>query len=173
MNQVMIDLETLDTAPSAVVLAIGACRFDDNGTGKTFYAVLDAQPQLAAGRTVSASTINWWLQQSDDARLAIANAPKRHPRHALVAFSEWLKAEATEGVWGNGAGFDITILERLYASFDLLPPWDYTAPRCYRTLKALHRNTPVPMRTGVYHNALDDAVYQAYCASIYLRRITP
>lgn len=57
----MIDLETLDTAPTAVVLSIGAVVFDPytGARGPSFYKELTnfLEQQTGVGRTISPGTI--------------------------------------------------------------------------------------------------------------------
>jgi len=62
----MIDLETLDTGPSATVLTLGAVKFDPYTAKEPYaelYIKLDIDEQDRLGRTVSDSTIEWWGKQ--------------------------------------------------------------------------------------------------------------
>src|SRR5690606_12661716 len=67
MNHIMLDLETLDTASSAVVVSIGAVAFDPytNAIGDKFYVEMteDIAEQQKKGRTISGDTVRWWMQQ--------------------------------------------------------------------------------------------------------------
>jgi hypothetical protein len=158
-KNVMIDLETLDDRPEAVVLSIGAVFFDDEQLGDTFYRVLSFDDQLALGRKVSASTIRWWMGQSEQAR-QVFHAPETYQTHtALVDFRYRLlhHDSGSPYVWGNGAGFDLAILKSLYLQFNMLPPWDFRRERCFRTAAAMSDLR----RTAPAHNALDDAAKQA------------
>ena len=69
----MIDLETLDVAPSAVVLSIGAAVYDFRSQiiTRELYCTLRIEEQLAQGRTVSTNTLHWWLDMTDEARGAL------------------------------------------------------------------------------------------------------
>ena len=70
----MIDLETLDTRPSAVVFQVGVLVFQDILGGDTrgnlilekkiFH--LDILEQIMAGRTVDQDTVLWWAEQNLD-----------------------------------------------------------------------------------------------------------
>lgn len=168
MKHIMCDLETFDTKPSALVVSIGAVRFDPAlGTiGEKFYRVLDLQTQSDRGRTTSESTKNWWAQQSDDAR-AVLSAPKTDSLVALADFYDFVAGEGCDGFWGNGATFDNVIMDSLYDTFGLKPPWPFWAHRCYRTIKALYVNAHpkgyLPPFKGTKHNALADAEHQAEC----------
>lgn len=160
----MCDLETCDTKPSAVVISIGAVRFDKDGLYETFYRVLDIPSQVEAGRTKSDSTMAWWAQQSPEAR-AVLSAPMTPTVGVLVDFYDFCGKDAL--FWGNGATFDNVIVADLYASFSLKRPWPFWGDRCYRTVKALHvakhPTAYLPPFQGVAHNALADAEHQARC----------
>jgi hypothetical protein len=78
---------------------------------------------------------------------------------ALTKFSDWFGPKSLP-VWGNGAVFDNTILSNAYFNTGREPPWKCWDDRCYRTVKALFHWVKSDDREGVYHNALDDAVYQ-------------
>ena len=58
-----IDLETIDTSPSATVLSLGAVKFnplDDSEPHSELYLKISIDEQDALGRTASDSTIEWW-----------------------------------------------------------------------------------------------------------------
>jgi len=74
-------------------------------------------------------------------------------------------------VWGNGADFDNMMLASLYDACRLAVPWKYYSNRCYRTLKSFSRPSDMVTREGIHHNALDDAVHQAYVAVRIMRRM--
>ena len=57
-DHVMIDLETLDTLPHAVILSIGAVKFNEkNIDDGAFYRVITIQSNLDEHRTISPSTL--------------------------------------------------------------------------------------------------------------------
>lgn len=167
-TQVMVDLETLATSSDAVVVSIGAVKWNANALGETFYNVLDLDDQLEAGRKKSDQTIAWWSQQTPEAR-TVFDAARASTRVVLQDFSYWLGAGNLQ-IWGNGADFDCIIWGSLYDAFGINRPWSYSNNRCYRTLKnILHPGHNLPTRAGTHHNALDDAVHQALCAQAYLK----
>lgn len=158
----MIDLETLDTIASAKVLSIGAVVFDENGSiFNTFYRNIDIDDQ--ASRSISHDTLMWWLKQSEAARVALTNPQvKKHLlRTSLLVLSQMIEGYKGIKVWSNGANFDLPILAHAYQQCSLKAAWNFWDERCYRTVKSLHRKVAAPERTGDYHNALDDAKYQA------------
>ena len=158
---VMVDLETLDTSPTGVIVSIGAVEFAAHGRGREFYSVLNIQDQLELGRTISASTLAWWMKQGPEARKVFQEEPHRL-WEALEEFSQWLKeCEGTPRIWGNGASFDNSMLSHCYHSAKVDQPWKFTNDACYRTLKSLAPGIKAGPRHGTFHNALDDAIYQA------------
>lgn len=172
MNHIMLDLETLDTRHSAVVLSIGATSFDTESLkiNDTFYVELtnDIAAQEKVYRTISGSTVKWWMQQDVMARRVFADPGENRVTtlEGLSRFKQFVDAYG-KGVciWGNGADFDNIILGTLYEDMGMSKPWSYGKNRCFRTLKnlGLPRNYVAPGKTGTAHNALDDAIYQTHC----------
>ena len=179
MNHIMIDLETMGTLFNAPVLAIGACYFDaDTGEiGDRFYGAIDIADACRFGRP-SGDTIRWWMGQNDDARKA-AIAGTKPAAEVFEAFEKFLLRNRNACPWGNGATFDISILE--YAFLKVLnrsAPWKFWNVRDCRTVKALAAGLPnyPGERQGTHHQAMDDAVFQAQWVSHYwmtLRGKTP
>jgi hypothetical protein len=179
---VMLDIETLDTAASAVVLSIGAVTFSESLIIDTFYVDIDPEAQLAEGRTISIDTIKWWMKQSDEARKCVYDPRSvTHPIQALQLFDAWVYTNDSHSevlVWGNGSDFDNAIVNDLYKTYKMKAPWDHRGNRCYRTLKhhatmlmgaeELKRKLVSPK---LKHNALSDAEAQAENAMFMLKVI--
>lgn len=161
MKNVMIDLETLGTDTNSVILSIGAVKFDPdtNELGEGFIQAVSIESNQAAGRTISADTLLWWMKQSDEARVAAFLRKTNSLYVALEALSDFLGNDAL--VWGNGADFDISMLADAYKSFEWQTPWKFWNVRCYRTMKNIPGVPSMTKRIGTHHNALDDAVSQA------------
>lgn len=176
MKHIMVDLETLGTAPGSAILSIGAVEFDpySDRIGATFDRHIDLVGSFAAGFEVSASTTLWWLTQSEDARSRIIRGQvgAQHPAGVLVDFSgfcEQVSASIKKDVviWGNGASFDNVLLGEAYRMVNLLPPWEFWNDKCYRTIKGEYPDVKL-VREGVHHDALHDAISQAkHLQSIY------
>lgn len=164
-DQIMLDLETMSLAPDAAIIAIGAVRFDLNEPVKefteedTFYRVVNLKSAQRAGGRIDAETVLWWLQQSEEARMALTGDDSVLIDSALKDFAEWLREAPMEGIWGNGASFDNVALEGAYIRSGKTPPWSYKANRCYRTISALRPDIKRE-QLGTFHNALDDAKSQ-------------
>jgi hypothetical protein len=171
---IMLDLETLSSAPDGAIIAIGACTFASEGTPlaeherKTFNMIIDAHDaQTAARGSVDARTMQWWVRQSEAAR-SIFNSPFATPTAiALQQFSAFCADFDGPRIWGNGANFDNVLLRGAYDRMSLKAPWSFRDDRCYRTLKSLRPDIEFKP-SGVAHNALDDAVSQARHAEAIL-----
>lgn len=166
---ISIDLETLDTKPSAVVLSVGLAAFnpDTGAVFDTHYTQFsNLESQVERGRTISPSTVRWWMGRSEDARRTITDTDGASSMvQGLFEVREFFQKHAAtlEGVWGNGSDFDNAILGSLFETYNDKQPWAYHLNRCLRTLKnfQLPDNFVEPARVGTHHHALDDAVYQA------------
>lgn len=164
MQDVMIDLETMGKGPNAAIVAIGAVEFDiqTQQIGYRFYMVVDLESSVESGGEMDASTVMWWLKQSDEARARLS-VPGEPIVVALRQFASWMKDRANLDdvrVWGNGATFDNVILASAYRRSKIPQPWQFFNDRCYRTVKADHPEVKIK-RIGTHHNALDDAESQA------------
>lgn len=161
---IMLDLETMGTRPGAPIVAIGAVAFDlARGTiGPEFEVRITLQANLDAGLRPEASTIEWWLKQSEDARRQTFEGQRFDLRTALEQLGFWLRRH-TENVqvWGNGASFDNALLAEAYVRCGIDTPWHYWNDRCYRTAKNLRPDVLAGKFAGIRHCAIDDARYQA------------
>lgn len=172
-EHVMFDFETMGIENDAAVVALGAVKFNPMGDiVDEFYARIDLESAVNAGLTLSASTILWWLRQSDAARAELTDKSlERWPlQQALVAFSEWLIQNRDEDdefpaprntfeMWSNGAK-DMAWIESAYKHAGLVVPFHFGDWRDFRTERQRWPQVTVEYG-GTAHNALDDARNQA------------
>jgi hypothetical protein len=175
MNEpIMVDLETMSSESNASIISIGAVRFTlDDILPNPFYTAVSLEGQKELGLDISASTVTWWMGQSDAARSVMSDKNKLMLANALERFAMWV-SPGTDGIWGNGSDFDCVILVNAYKAIGMTAPWKFSKHRCYRTLKneaKLRPGVELPPREGTHHNALDDAIYQAKCAQVYLKEM--
>ena len=159
MKNIMLDLETMGVSANSAIVAIGAVEFDaDLGVIDRFYEVVDLQSCIDKGLDIDGNTVMWWMKQSNDARKALykGGIPLCD---ALKKFKEWLGKDNVQ-IWGNGSDFDNAILTNAFQKFKVMAPWPYHSNRCYRTLCYSFPKFEME-RVGTYHNAVDDAEYQA------------
>lgn len=173
-TDVMIDLETLDVLPSATILTIGAVKFDPFGDDmrekncEKFYVKVDIDSCDRLGLTTSADTINWWSQQSEAAQNEAFSTKDRVPVHEAI--NQLYKfCWGAKRVWSHGAGFDIIILEHVFAKLNKKVPWSFWEVRDTRTLFDIGID---PERPPVLaHHALEDAWNQAVGVQNVLRTL--
>lgn len=165
MNHLMIDLETIGNTYNSAIVTVGACFFDpETGEiGPKFYRAVDWADAIRHGR-VDGETLKWWMQQSDEARAAAVQG-KESLADVLNSLADFYNRGRNARPWGNGATFDITILEHAYLRcLGRKAPWDFWNIRDVRTIVDVASgicDRPKTFGKGTAHNALDDAVFQA------------
>ena len=181
---IMIDIETLDLTPKAVVTQIAVVAFDLDDPETIIREIeeyLPIQPQFNLRRTVNASTILWWMDQDEAARKRL-KASAGDDFDELVALvnsvnrklNQVIEAADTVEVWARGPQFDIVTLESLFSDLGQMAPWRYDSVRDLRTALALAgvAKGDVPMRAGlVAHHALSDCRHQIDCLMEAQRRM--
>lgn len=171
-TDVMLDIETLSTAPNAAILSIGAVAFELWGDGPlsgtgvySFLTNIELQSCLFYGQKADGGSFKWWMAQEDKARAALFDPEPLAMHQALAQFRDWYEEFGPARLWSHGANFDVPILDSAYRAmgFDS-PPWQYNAVRDTRTLfhvaGAPWDDWFEEMRVGTEHNALDDALTQ-------------
>jgi len=164
-SNVMVDLETLGNVGDAVILSIGAVKFDidsDKIDDDGFYASISVDSNLEAKRRIQEDTLIWWMKQSAEAQ-AVFHEEKQTLGDALDLFADWLGPNADKlCLWANGADFDLAMLQHAYVQHGMEVPWAFWNNRCFRTYKNLpHARQVKFVADGVKHNALTDALNQA------------
>lgn len=169
MKDLSIDLETMGTKAGCPVMSIGAVYFDPltGETGAEFYMTISLESCMEVGLIPEADTIMWWMQQSDEARGEFVRKIKHPIRKVLNEFFEFAKGSRP---WGNGATFDVSILEHALGAIGRPAPWKFWEIRDVRTVVDLvMRVESVDLRSSIFegekHNALDDAKHQAKMVS--------
>lgn len=178
MNHIMLDLETLGKRSDACIVSIGAAQFDINtgDIGETFYCNVNPESSMYYGGTVDGSTIMWWMNQSDEARNQLQKKPIAL-KPALEAFNKFYGSCGGKcKVWGNGCTFDNVILSNAFYKTFIREPWPYNADMDMRTIVALGDSllgikVRDFKREGTYHNALDDAKFQAKVVSTIFMKL--
>lgn len=173
-EHLMLDLETWGTRPGSAIRSIGAVMFDlDGKVGETFYRNISRQSCLDVGLVVDPATEKWWSEQSVAARAALE--PNQKPlRQAAAEFTTWARQQGAKFIWGHGASFDPPLWEAASAAVNVDLPWSFWNIRDTRTVHHLFDyDTREKVRRGVYHNALDDALYQVEGVVAALRKGRP
>ena len=168
-----IDLETIDTSPSATVLSLGAVKFnpfDDSEPHSELYLKISIDEQDALGRTASDSTIEWWGKQ--DPKImeeAFDQTGAVSVDEALRQISKWVVG--VDKLWGQGYGFDYTILEDMFRRGGKPIPWNFWIIRDSRTLFGCCEKDPRKSMQTDLHNALADAYFQSKAIQIAYKEL--
>lgn len=172
MKDLMIDLETLSTAPDAYILSIGACYFDlETGQiGENFHVKTRFNDTLSHTGHISAATVEWWLNQPKTAQDSLLIGKQIALTHALFKLDDFIKP-GIKTLWSNGASFDLVILRNAFNRNHLETQWQYWQERDTRTivdiaerLTSINAKKTTPFN-GTQHDALADAMHQAQYVS--------
>ncbi|MBL4832617.1 MAG: 3'-5' exoribonuclease [Pseudomonas sp.] len=183
----VVDIETFDTAITAVIASIG-CVVVNVFTGEViseFYERCEMLHQpTTQGRTKSQSTVDWWDEQAEVSLLAYQEiydkALERDSLYnVLPRFNDFLQ-KSFDGervqLMGNGPEFDNATLEHAMRQFDIKPAWDHGANQSLRTavwmgrmLAGVDPKYTLELSDGeVKHHALHDACHEAqYLCAIF------
>lgn len=139
MYELMFDLETLDTKPSAVILSIGAIIWEQKDNGWTeidsFLRILSLEDQLLAGRTIDGDTQSWWRKQSEAAKAEAFGKDRDNSCTALNDFVDFARLENhITSFWANPSTFDFPIWDDLAMTFERSVPWTYRQKYDVRTV---------------------------------------
>jgi len=173
MNHMMVDLETLDTKNSAIVLSLGACYFNgesliqsvETDISKRMYIELDLKDQESAGRTIGIDTLDWWIKQKPGLEQFDIKALKKYTLvQTIEALDKFILDNKIDCIWSNGPSFDMVIIESIYNSHSTRPFMiKYSNWYDFKTIRGIRKllNLPEIKFEGQMHNSLNDAMYQA------------
>lgn len=180
-RQIIIDNETFDITPSAVLLTIGAVAVEIEDGQAIVLASWYRRLQWDTGhrqldRTVNQSTVDWWLDQSDAAfEEAFDDDGQRLPLWlAMHSLQAWLALNPYP-IWGNGSDFDNAQMQHAFTQLGLR--WPYRRNRCLRSLRGLvldlYPDTQLPAfpDNKIKHHALHDAEHEADVLAVLLHTL--
>ncbi len=172
-----LDIETLDTRATAVVLSVGICKFDPNAqnvVGPIKHVSLEVGVQIRNHRTISSDTFYWWTEQLAGMDKSPFPQPYEQVPHGLAQIIDFIYensaqlADDGQGlyqdafVWMRGPHFDWTILDNLGIQAGVVWPIRHDKVRDQRTFCSGEKYDP-PENGEVFvkHDALGDAIKQA------------
>jgi hypothetical protein len=166
MMNICFDFETLDTTVTSIIISLGAVAFNSDITDE-FYQTLDVKEQVGK-RTVSTSTIEWWLTRPT----LFADTIKSGEPMKRVAtnFILWCRKHINKDsyVFIKGPGFDLPIMSYFLKDYGYKEPWEYWQCLDVRTLQKVNNWNMESSKfkdkfpPGDLHNALIDSKIQAY-----------
>lgn len=175
----MLDFETLGTAADTIVVSLGAVAFNKERIVLEKLYIFEITEQIKGGRTFSEGTLQWWMQPSRAEARKVFYAPEV-PHMKMSDFFPDFESFIDEALFevhesrdslrpiGNGANFDVSLIENIFRTLhpkgETAIPWKFWNVWCFRTLNHVFNLYKLVARPhGTYHNALDDARYQAHC----------
>lgn len=170
MNKsLMIDIETLDTKPSAIVLSVGGCFFDLDNPNTTIqelyqnsiYLELNPKEQENKNRTISIDTLTWWLNNDLNLKAFFENISINTGRN-LKLLSDFIISNQIKSVWSKSPSFDMNILDSLFSDFNMTFPIGFRDRFDVRTVLEIRKLTEISKikLQGNGHHALNDAINQ-------------
>lgn len=169
---IMLDTETLGNQPTSVITQIAMVPFNIY-TGETdietFNRYIDIDSGLKAGCTIDGSTIEWWMNQSQEAQKAVFVTPSKISlSRAIHETVDYLQEQiSAEGLYSTylwcHATFDYPILKHAAACVNKEIPIHF---RCVRDLRTIVHLADIDV--GEYikkspllaHDALEDCKFQ-------------
>lgn len=166
---ILLDFETLDTSPSAVVTQIGAlaihrghfAAIDDSATAAdsldtTVRIDLDLPifPQLAAGRSFSTDTLAWHTSKRTRTQCTTGTPPDRAAR----ILRDFIEDHKPHRVWAWGKDFERPLLENFTSFHGVhISPFSFKRFACARDRwqDAFGLEAKAPDRT---HIAIEDCL---------------
>jgi hypothetical protein len=180
----MLDIETLGLGPRVVTTQVAMIAFDidDPSTElRTINEYLPIQPQLGLGRTVTGSTLIWWMGQEEKARKRFANNSgddlielEALCRSIVRKFNQITDdGRLSYELWAKGPQFDVVNLESLLVDLGFEAPWKYDSVRDLRTLMKIAGLSTKDVELGPLqaHVAIDDCRFQIRCYEEALRKL--
>ena len=162
----LIDFETLDTRPKAVVRCLSIIPFTlaaeesvEALLARSLTVWFEPGPQIEAGRTVDEDTLDFWnqqLQKSVGAAHANAEAilgthPEDvHPKMAIEIIAAYLHDVAPNGlIYSRGSNFDFPIFESLCEDFSVALPYSTWKAACSKSILRFMCNDDKNLEAGL------------------------
>lgn len=176
-KHVMIDTETLGRTPGSVVRSVAAVEFDPKTgeTGRQKVWKIDLTDSIRYGFKVEASTLKWWMMQSDEARREFVEGAETPLEDFLEDFMQFIAA-TDEGndftLWCLQLDFDVAMLRSMYSWYNLnvyrcdeeVLPWNFRKVRDVRPyMDALDSAGLLPPKVADRHTPLADCLDQINC----------
>lgn len=171
---IAVDLETIGVNTSAPLISLGVVLFtlgdDPKILDEQFYQVIDIDDAIKHGE-VEGGSLKWWITNPHiDAKNALFGSTEvMTTKDTLLALNEFIHKHADNRspmIWGNGALFDVGILEDKYKKLGVEIPWHFSDISDLRTIEYLAKSKEDYDHTKMFeneipHHALHDAIAQA------------
>lgn len=182
MKHLMIDLETMDTKPTAAITAIAAIFFNPESgeVGETFYRRISLEDSMSNGGTVSADAILRLLRQPTGIRRQMIDDFFHDIESAICDFYDFVNSNMPlQGVkvWYGCPSLRIAVLRTAMQKF-VAEDFEYGNEQSVVTVNELAKSLGLNMesiipRSGI-SNAYDQVIYNVKVVSyvwMYLVKI--
>ncbi len=120
-QHLMVDIEAAGQSTSAALVSIGATFFNPwtGEMGAQFYLPIKLTSSQYFGGDIDASTMNWWMKQSDEVRAVFNDEARVGLKDGLNQFKAFIEQHSKQDevhVWGNGPAYDNAIFQAQYVS---------------------------------------------------------
>lgn len=171
----MVDLETLDTRTTAVVLSAAFVPFSmpQGGVlalGGPISQSFQVNDQLLLGRTIDSKTLEWWKNQDSGAQKKAFSGYASASDFFQKTLPYWLGGHPKlKFFWCKGPSFDAAIIDSFYSMWNFPCPIRYNQ---WRDVRTVGDDVERPKFEGTPHDPIDDCVYQIrqvanYCNSCF------
>lgn len=175
---IMLDIETLDIGPRSIITQIGMVAFDmdDQDAPRESYGIylsLEGQLNLIPPRTISGSTLNFWIKQDPKIRDVMFESIAECDAYSLPAslnhfirtLNEWVGERKDWTLFSRGPQFDVVNVESLLHDYSVRAPWKYNQVMDLRTIMRIAnvQTSEVTSKWSGSHDAVSDCQFQIDC----------
>lgn len=156
----MIDIETLGR-DNGHILQIAAVLVENRKIKSKFFLNINWKSHEKYNFKLNLDTINWWFKQSDKARKSVSEQKNACDiKDALEALILFLNVNKNYPIFQHSS-FDCPIIRQACNLTRVdINQIKYSRWKDLRTVDLFLPNVELE-RKGIYHNALDDSLYQA------------
>lgn len=161
----MVDLETMGSGPTSVVVQIGCVAFEID-TGEILHELLvnvNPQEEIENGFTIEGSTLTWWAEEAKKGHCTWTSG-QMDCKTAWLRYANFIRGYGTRNsrVWSHST-FDAPIVTYHLNVLKLRQPVHFNRYLDLRTISVLARgrfSIPESQRPDDAHDALADCKYQ-------------
>lgn len=165
-SDLMVDLETLGTAPNAVITEVALVPFNRASQGdhatksESLVMRLNCEEQERRGRRTYVGTLLWWLERDPD---YISNALQGGLALDMATrnIATYISGVNPARIWAKSPTFDLNIIRNLLAyNSEHGIPWSYKQERDVRNSDDLSKLLPDNTIVRAHHDAYKDCLAQ-------------
>lgn len=161
-QHIIVDLETLDTRPTAYAWEIAAVHINKGEVTSLLFNSSIGHKTGSIWRTESIDTREWTAKQGNLPAAIRATNEGRPVSQVMAEFILWLTQFDNPMLWSWGKDFDFPILNMHADHLGMKLPYSYSNVHCIRDLwKMQNPNAKESPTRNAKHRALEDAQAEA------------